>query len=283
MRRSSPRRPTATQILNSLLNIEQAYWIDRQRVAILPQFATSGATYALTSSLTGGLSVTPTGITGGITIPLTAGGSLTADELARYPQLSGYTVLQLPPDTPLSTLQTALQGQLALSVVGQGGELQYATGLQIRWRARRSVTTIPGNLAWSSMLATSRHGATFRTMENFAVKLKVWAPTAQSVSLLIFNHETDTAPSATMPMNDHNGVWVAGGDKSWQGKYYLYSVKVWVPADAAVDTNVTSDPYSVDLALNGTKSRITNLESDQTKPQRVGRVNFAALSQASAT
>ena len=65
---------------------------------------------------------------------------------------------------------------------------------------------------------------------------------------------------------EHNGVWVADGEPSWQGKYYLYSVKVWVPSDGAVDTNVTSDPYSVDIALNGAKSRITDLESDETKP-----------------
>ena len=39
-----------------------------------------------------------------------------------------------------------------------------------------------------------------------------------------------------------------------------------MPSDAAVDTNVTSDPYSIDIALNGTKSRITDLDSDETKP-----------------
>ncbi len=72
--------PTPTQILDSLLNVSQAYWLDRQRVAIQPQFAQTGDTYALSSSLTGRLSVTPTGITGGTTIPLTAGGTLTADE-----------------------------------------------------------------------------------------------------------------------------------------------------------------------------------------------------------
>jgi pullulanase len=33
-----------------------------------------------------------------------------------------------------------------------------------------------------------------------------------------------------------------------------------------LDTNLTSDPYSVDLALNGAKSRITDLDSDETKP-----------------
>ena len=51
--------------------MQQAYWLDRQRVAIQPQFAQSGDTYAISSSLTGGLSVTPTGITGGTSIPLT--------------------------------------------------------------------------------------------------------------------------------------------------------------------------------------------------------------------
>ena len=64
--------PTPAEILAALLNVEQAYWLDRQRVAIQPQFAQSGDTYALSYSLTGGLSVTPTGITGGTNIPLTS-------------------------------------------------------------------------------------------------------------------------------------------------------------------------------------------------------------------
>jgi pullulanase len=102
--------------------------------------------------------------------------------------------------------------------------------------------------------------------ENYAVKLKLWAPTAQSVSVQIFNHESDTTPAAVVPMHSHNGVWVAGGQSNWQDKYYLYSVQVWVPSDAAVDTNITSDPYSIDIALNGAKSRMTDLESSETEP-----------------
>ena len=122
--------PTPAQILASLLNVEQAYWLDRHRVAIQPQFAQSGDTYTISSSLTGGLSVTTTGITGGANIPLTVGGSLTADELLRHPQLKGYTVLQLPSDTQVSTLQTALEGQLAFSAIDSTGTLKYATGIQ---------------------------------------------------------------------------------------------------------------------------------------------------------
>jgi pullulanase len=256
--------PTPAQILASLLNVEQAYWLDRQRVAIQPQFAQSGDTYAISSSLTGGLSVTTTGITGGANIPLTVGGSLTADELLRYPQLKGYAVLQLPPDTRVSTLQTALEGQLAFSAIDSTGTLKYATGIQFAG-VLDDLFYYPGKLG-----VVFRHEEgdwhDWADDENCAVKLKLWAPTAQSVSAQIFDHEFDTAPSTVVPMHEHNGVWVADGDSSWKDKYYLYSVQVWVPADSAVDTNVTSDPYSIDIALNGIKSRITDLDSDETKP-----------------
>jgi len=257
--------PTPTQILDSLLNIEQAYWIDRQRVAIQAQFAKSGDTYAITSSLSGGLSVTPTGITGGVSIPLTVGGSLTADELFRYPQLSGYTVLQLPANVQLSAVQSALKGQLAFSVIGANGSLRYATGLQIAG-VLDDLYYYPGKLGVVFRHKDDSDWHDWSDDENCDVKLKVWAPTAQSVSVQIFDHESDSAPSATLAMHEHRGVWVADGTSDWKSKYYLYVVTVWVTADSAIDTNVTSDPYSIDIALNGTKSRITDLESEETKP-----------------
>ena len=257
--------PSPTQILNSLLNVEQAYWIDRKRVAIQPQFALSGATYAITSSLVGGLSVTPTGIVGGTSIPLTPGGTLTADELLRYPQLRGYTVLQLPANIKLLAVQSALKGQLAFSTVDQTGSLKYATGIQIAG-VLDDLYYYSGKLGVVFRQSDQRGWYDWPQENNGDVKLKVWAPTAQSVSLLIFDHDSDMTPSATLGMRAHNGVWVATGPEDWRDKYYLYAVKVWVPADGALDVNVTSDPYSVDIAVNGAKSRITDLESDETKP-----------------
>ena len=102
--------------------------------------------------------------------------------------------------------------------------------------------------------------------DNNPVKIKLWAPTAQSVSLLLYSSAADTSPEKTVAMHQHNGVWVADGDYDWKDKYYLYSVQVYVPVDKRVDTNITSDPYSVDIAINGAKSRITDLTSDETKP-----------------
>ncbi len=202
--------PTPTEILNSLLNVTQAYWLDRQRIAILPQFAQSGGTYGLSFSTSGGLSVTTTGITGGTTIPLTVGGTLTADELMRYPQLSSYTVLQIPSTVPVATLESALTGQLAFSATDSTGTLKYATGLQIAG-VLDDLYYYPGRLGVVFHYPNDPTWSDFPEDENCGVKLKVWAPTSQGVTLQLFNASTDTTPPATLPMENHNGVWVACG------------------------------------------------------------------------
>jgi pullulanase len=247
-------QPNAQQIANAILSIEQAYWLDRTHFAIQPQYIQSGATYALHSSVSGGLNLRSTGITGGTQIPLTLGGSLSADELMRYPQLAAYAVLQLPSTVDLATVKQILKGEIAISVVGSNGMLQYATGIQAAG-VLDDLYYYPGTL-----------GVVFHE-DSYPVRIKLWAPTAQSVSLLLFDHANDTVPSATIPMQEDNGVWAANGSDNWRGKYFLYSLSVWVPIDAAVDNNVTTDPYSIDIALNGTKSRIIDLDSEQTKPQ----------------
>jgi pullulanase len=246
-------QPTPQQIANAILSIQEVYWLDRTRLAIKPQYAQTGATYALITSLAGALNLTSTGVTGGTQLPLTAGGTLTQDELMRYPQLASYAVLQVPSSVELDTIKQALKGEIALSIVGQNGMLQYAAGIQAAG-VLDDLYYYPGKL-----------GVVFNE-KSYPVRIKLWAPTAQSVSLLLFDHESDTVPSATIPMQENNGVWVANGTSDWIGKYYLYSLSVWVPIDAAVDTNVTTDPYSIDIAVNGTKSRITDLDAKATKP-----------------
>lgn len=257
--------PTDAQKLNSNFLKQQAYWLDRSRVAIQPAYFNSNNTYVIDWSLSGGMTLTTTGVTGGQQIPLVQGGSLTPDELMRYPQLANYVVLTVSPSVQLSTIEQALKGQIAISSVDQTGTLSYATGIQdagvlddlYYYKGRLGVVfNHVGDESWYD----------FADDNDATVKLKLWAPTAQSVSLLLYDNATDTTPKKTVAMHEHNGVWVAHGGAGWSGKYYLYSVNVWVPADKAVDTNVTSDPYSIDIALNGTKSRITDLDSAATKP-----------------
>ena len=76
--------------------------------------------------------------------------------------------------------------------------------------------------------------------------LRVWAPTAHSVKLRLYDSPTGDAYS-TVPMtrNDATGVWSATGPRDWQGLYYVYEVEVWQPATMRVETNLVTDPYSV--------------------------------------
>lgn len=257
--------PTAAEMLNGVFLQQQAYWLDRSRVAIQPTYYQSGNTYAINYSLSGGMTLTTTGVAGGQQIPLVAGGSLTADELVRYPQLAGYTVLTVSPTVQLPTIEQALKGQLVVSSVNSAGDLVYATQMQPAG-ALDDIFYYPGKLGVVFHHPNSFDWFDWADDDNAAVKIKVWSPTAQSVSLLLYNKSTDTAPETTVAMHEHNGVWVADGTPDWKGKYYMFSVKVWVPSDQAVDTNVTTDPYSIDIALNGTLSRITDLDSPETKP-----------------
>ncbi len=86
----------------------------------------------------------------------------------------------------VSTLQTDLQGQLAFSVVGSNGALQYATGIQFAG-VLDDLYYYPGKLG-----VVFHHGrrsddwSDWADDEDYAVKLKLWAPTAQSVSLMHF-------------------------------------------------------------------------------------------------
>ena len=72
--------------------------------------------------------------------------------------------------------------------------LHYATGLQIAG-VLDDLYYYPGKLGVVFHHGDESAWSDWPDDENCAVKIKVWAPTAQSVSLQIFNHATDTAPS----------------------------------------------------------------------------------------
>lgn len=259
-------QPTAAQLLSGVFDELQAYWIDAGTIAIQSQYFQSGWSYSLNLSPTASLQLTLTGITGGTSIPLVpSSAALTAEELIRYPQLGGYALLKLPANLDPAVVAQALKGQLAISAVAGDGALKYATGLQ-------TFGVLDDLFSYSGKLGVVFHHPRetdwydFDDDDSVPVKIKVWAPTAQAVSLLLYEHDSDPAPVKVVPMHEHHGVWVARGDYNWKGQYYQLQAKVFVPADQAIDTNITTDPYSIDLGINGVKSRMTDLEDQVTKP-----------------
>ena len=260
--------PTAAQLLNANFLKLQAFWIDRTTIAIQSAYVQGGNTYSLSSSLTAALTLTPTGITGGTAVPLTPAGSLTAAQIGRFPQLkTGYTALHLPSGTKPSDYLTLLRGQLGVASLRPDGTLAYATGVQ-------DTGVLDDLYAYSGQLGVLiRHPSSDddRSAEDedntASVQIKVWAPTAQSMVLELFKRAASMAPDETLPMHERNGVWSATVDPSYVGGYYLFDEKVYAPSTRAIVENFVTDPYSIDLAINGTRSRLTDIDGSANKPE----------------
>jgi pullulanase-type alpha-1,6-glucosidase len=232
----------------------QAHWVTRDTIAWnLP--TESGATrFLLHYSLSGGLELDSTADFGGEVILLSeVPGGLSDEILARFPHLAGATALRIGPDD-LRQVRIALKGQVVVSAQDSAGAVVDATGLQI-----------PGVLD-DVYVYDGPLGISF---EDGAPTLRVWAPTARAVNLHLFaDGDPGTRGEATLMRADpETGVWSATGDPGWYGQYYLYEVQVYVPATDRVESNFVTDPYSVSLAMNSTRSQIVDLADPAFAPE----------------
>ena len=94
-----------------------------------------------------------------------------------------------------------------------------------------------------------------------ASTFKLWAPTADSVTLNIYEGGTagtgDKVGSYEMTGGTRNekGVWTYVLDGDWNGKYYTYTVNV------ANKVNEACDPYARTTGVNGKRAMILDLDS----------------------
>ncbi len=63
-------------------------------------------------------------------------------------------------------------------------------------------------------------------------------------------------------------MWTARGTSSWRGAQYLFEVTVWAPSTQAVETNQVTDPYSVALTTNSTRSVVVDLADPALAPRQ---------------
>src|SRR3546814_1304723 len=117
-----------------------------------------------------------------------------------------------------ATLSALLKTQLAVSVVDANGKLLDATGVQI-----------PGVLD-DRFGFDGQLGAVYG---DDAISLRLWAPTAQSARLLLFD-DSDPAsePVETRDLHEDiaNGVWQISGPLAWARRYYQFEVSVFAPS-----------------------------------------------------
>jgi pullulanase-type alpha-1,6-glucosidase len=231
---------------------QNAYWVTPDTI-LWPLGTGAKAKYTLLYSPTGEIKASAEGLVGGEEIVLEFVARKPAPELlAKYPRLRQSVQLRLPASA-VERVPELLRGQTAIKIQLPDGTHLDATGLQI---AGVLDTLYP----YDGVLGVSWQGT--------APALQVWAPTASSVTLHLFDTPTAEEPSLSQPMefNPANGVWQVVGSASWKGKFYLYEVAVFVPREGKFYTNVVTDPYSFSLTQNSTKSQIVDLSEPDLQP-----------------
>ena len=236
----------------SSLAFLKAHWVSRD--TILWNIVGSPIySYSLFYSPKAALVLTPDGIRGGTEIRLTYEWGGAGNRIkTKFPHLASFTALKLS-EANKAKVSEALKSELAVVARDAEGRIVDVTGLQI-----------PGVLddlyTYNGPLGVIYKGN--------IPSLRLWAPTAQSVTLNLF---ADDSPLAVekLPMKWEAGcgVWGLKGNASWTGKFYLYEVEVYVPATGRIEKNLVTDPNSLSLSTNSKRSQVVDLSAADLKPQ----------------
>jgi pullulanase-type alpha-1,6-glucosidase len=230
---------------------QRAYFVDQNTIT-WSVAEDPGLTFTLHAAAEGGLVTTEEGITDATSLFELTPGVLSEEVKAKFPHLSALPALTLPPEG-VAMVPELLRGQIAVSAVNADGKSVDATGLQIPG-VLDDLFTYDGEL-----------GVVF---DGGAPTFKLWAPTAKSVTFHLFADSDPITGSTPMPMtlDTMTGVWTIFGSPDWTNQFYLFEVEVFVTSTGNVENNIVTDPYSVSLAMNSTRSQIIDLGAASLKP-----------------
>ncbi|MQM25724.1 pullulanase-type alpha-1,6-glucosidase [Glycomyces albidus] len=231
---------------------EQAVWLDADTIALKTE-TTDGKVFELLASADGSIAVEDGALTGSFeTIGLTPAGGLTEAQRRAWPQYWDYRAFTV--DAGGDAIREALRGQLVAVERDHTGLAWYATGVQTAG-------------AVDDVYAAALDADLGVTWKGKKPHLSLWAPTARSVSLELYDSPDDTSPELhEMSFSERTGVWTVKGAKGWDRKFYRFAVEVWHPASQAVESYSVTDPYSLSLAADSTHSQIVNLDDADLKP-----------------
>jgi pullulanase len=100
-----------------------------------------------------------------------------------------------------------------------------------------------------------------------AVTFRLWAPTAQSVSVVTYNADKSIIATTPMTFDSDAGAWSYVGDTDLKGKFYRYEISVFHPLTRQVESYQVTDPYSLSLSMNSEYSQVVDLNDADLKPE----------------
>ncbi len=250
--------PTVTEALSTTAKTAQAVWLNRQWLqwpeATAPQTGSGSFKlyHAKTAQLKAHVGQTASGFDGVINLTL-ATRPVPHVLATRFKYLSTGVMLQVP-EADVARMGAVLQQQVLLAQEDATGVITRVASLQIAG-------------ALDDLYAAAAHaqdlGATVAAQQT---GFKLWAPSAQAVTLCRFATATGAATDAiAMQWDTSTGIWSHNYPAKLQGQYYTYLVDGIVPGVGLVRNRVT-DPYSVSLNADSKRSYIADLNAATLKP-----------------
>ncbi|WP_273762202.1 pullulanase-type alpha-1,6-glucosidase [Aeromonas hydrophila] len=178
--------------------------------------------------------------------------SLTAEQQAKYPHLKDAAAFSLPAGKDLKPL---LKGELVAIGTDADGILQGATLVQ-------SAGAL--DALYSEAATKLTYGA---VVEGGNVTFRLWAPTAKSVKLALFDGQHKPLGERTMTLDEASGSWSVQGGSELVGKFYRYDIQVYHPVSRKLESYQVTDPYSLSLAMNSEFSQVVDLNDPALKPE----------------
>ena len=240
---------------------QRAHWLSEKTLAwprdLLPvNTDPADLVYALHSSPDATLALVDGAVTGGDTVKLAYDkAGLTDAQKKAFPALANSVVLR-PVGTDRAAIERLLTTQLQVSQAGAGDVLSALTGVQLPGVLddlyADAATARPLGVTWSKKRPT----------------VSVWAPTAQKVDLLAWTAGDAAEPERVALKRQTDGTWTATGQKSWADASFAFEVTVFAPTTGKIEVNQVTDPYSVALTTNSTRSVFVDLANRDFRPKK---------------
>ncbi|MBQ0931808.1 DUF3372 domain-containing protein [Ideonella sp. 3Y2] len=185
---------------------------------------------------------------------LPAASAVPADLSQRLRYLGDGAWHRLPADA-VAALPAVLRGDARVVRLGDDGRVLAAAGLQI-------AGALDDLYAAAESLADlgAHPGAT-------GSRWRLWAPTAQAVSLCLYRSNQGPAVGQhPLQRDEATGSWQLSLPGDARGRYYRYLVDVWVPGTGLVRQRV-ADPYAVSAGVDARRSYVSGLDEAAVTPR----------------
>jgi pullulanase len=187
-------------------------------------------------------------------LPLTST-LLPASLKTKYPHLAKFQAYQI--DTSLN-VKTLIKGQNNVEMFENGNLVQRSFVQQ--YGVIDALFTSSNNDANEQ----TQFGA---TIDEQGISFKLWAPTATSVSVQLYDDDKQKLAEPIALVEDSNtGIWHLSSLDTNPLQYYRYNIDVYHPESQKFEHLSTTDPYSLSLSTNSKHSQIIDLNAANTKP-----------------